>query len=87
MGKVTIFLMAISTVILLITFGQAVSVLRGGSVESHFGWAMAALISVLAANFFAMFHAAQSDRLIRSLRARVEALEGHNGPDESPPPQ
>ncbi len=75
MGKVTILCVAASTVILLITFGQGMAVLHGGEVASHLRWAMATLVSVLAANLIAMTHAAQSDRIIRSLRERVAALE------------
>ena len=69
MGKVTITLTAASTVILLVTFGKGMSILHGGDVGSHLYWAMAALISALAANLVAMVHAAQSDRIIRQLRA------------------
>lgn len=79
MGKFTILCVAVSTVILLVTFGQGMGVLHGGNVASHLGWAMATLVSVLGANFIAMTHAAQSDRIIRALRARLEALEGHQG--------
>jgi integral membrane sensor domain MASE1 len=75
MGKVTIVCVAASTVILLVTFGQGMGVLHGGDVSSHLRWALATLVSVLAANFIAMTHAAQSDRIIRSLRERVAALE------------
>jgi hypothetical protein len=75
MGKVTIALTAVSTVVLLITFGKGMSILHGGDVASHMYWSMAALLSALAANFVAMVHAAQSDRIIRQLRALVA-----NGP-------
>jgi hypothetical protein len=68
MAKVTITLTLASTVVLLITFGKGISVLRGGDVASHLYWAMATLISVLTANFVAIVHAAQSDRIIRQLR-------------------
>lgn len=68
MGKVTIALTLTSTVVLLITFGKGMSILRGGDVASHLYWAMATLISVLTANFVAVVHAAQSDRIIRELR-------------------
>lgn len=74
MGKVTIVCAAISTVIVLITFGKGMSVLQGGDVGSHLTWAMASLISVLGANVMAMFHGAQSDRIIRELRAHLETL-------------
>ena len=69
MGRVTIILTAVSTVVLLITFGKGMSILRGGDVASHMYWSMGALISALTANFVAMVHAAQSDRIIRQLRA------------------
>jgi hypothetical protein len=73
MGKVTIALTAISTVVILITFGKGMSILHGGDVASHLSWAMAALLTALAANFVAMVHAAQSDRIIRELRALLAA--------------
>ena len=76
MGKVTIALTAASTVVLLITFGKGMSILHGGDVGSHLYWAMAALISALAANLVAMIHAAQSDRIIRELRRTIAASEG-----------
>ena len=76
MGKVTIALTAVSTAILLVTFGKGMSILRGGDVGSHLYWSMATLLSVLAANLVAMIHAAQSDRIIRELR---HALEGDAG--------
>jgi hypothetical protein len=72
MGRVTIALMAVSTVVVLITFGKGMSILRGGDVASHLYWSMGALISVLVANFVAMVHAAQSDRIIRHLRLLIE---------------
>ena len=75
MGKVTICCLAISTVVMLIAFGQGIGLLHGGNVASHLGWAMATLISVLAANVIAMIHAAQSDRIIRTLRAHLHTLE------------
>ena len=73
MGKVTIALTAVSTVVLLITFGKGMGILHGGDVASHLYWAMAALLTALSANFVAMVHAAQSDRIIRQLRALLEA--------------
>ena len=78
MGKVTIALTAISTVVLLVTFGKGMSILHGGDVTSHLYWSMAALLSALTANFVAMVHAAQSDRIIRQLRAVLE----HARPEE-----
>lgn len=68
MGKVTILLTSISTVVLLITFGKGMRILQTGDVGSHLYWAMATLLSVLGANLVAMVHAAQSDRIIRQLR-------------------
>jgi len=73
MGKVSIACLTISTVMLLVTFGQGMGVLRGGDVESHLYWAMATLICVLAANLIAIVHAAQSDRVIRMLRGELES--------------
>ena len=75
MGKVTIALGLLSTVVLLITFGQGVSVLRGADVAAHFPWAMGTLVTVLTANVFAMIHAAQSDRIIRALRRDLAAAQ------------
>lgn len=68
MGKVTIALSSLSTIVLLITFGKGMRILQGGDVASHLYWAMATLLSVLGANLVAMVHAAQSDRIIRQLR-------------------
>ena len=79
MGKVTILLMVVSTVVMLVTFGKGMGILRGGEVESHLYWAGASLVTVLGANMMARFHAAQSDRIIRELRGRVERTEGHGG--------
>jgi hypothetical protein len=76
MAKVTILLMAISTVVMLVTFGKGMGILRGGEVASHLYWAGASLVTVLGANMMAMFHAAQSDRIIRELRDQVESLGG-----------
>lgn len=78
MAKVTILLMAISTVVVLVTFGKGMGILRGGDVASHLYWAGASLVTVLGANMMAMFHAAQSDRIIRELRDRVESLGGNS---------
>jgi hypothetical protein len=43
---------------------------------------MAALLSALTANFVAMVHAAQSDRIIRQLRAALpaESMEQRSAP-------
>jgi hypothetical protein len=84
MGKVTITLTMVSTVVLLITFGKGMGILRGGDVASHLYWAMATLISVLAANFVAIVHAAQSDRIIRELRRAIPG--GDAAPDAGLPP-
>ena len=54
MSKVTIALTALSTVVLLVTFGKGMSILHGGDVASHMYWSMAALLSALTANFVAM---------------------------------
>lgn len=81
MGKVTILFVVVSTLILLITFGQGVGVLRGGDVASHLYWSFATLISVLATNFFTVFHATQSDRIIGALRNRVAELESQERPE------
>jgi uncharacterized membrane protein len=79
MAKVTIVCLLASTVVLLITFGKGIGVLQGGSVPAHLNWAMATLVSVLVANFLAMVHAAQSDRIIRRLRADLEAAQARLG--------
>ena len=68
MGKVTIVLTGLSTVVLLVTFGKGMSILHGGEVLSHLYWSVATLLTVLAANVMAMIHGAQSDRIIRQLR-------------------
>lgn len=73
MGKVTIGLTLISTVVLLITFGKGMGILHGGDVTSHLYWSMGTLIVVLSANFVGMIHAAQSDRIIRELRQALES--------------
>jgi hypothetical protein len=77
MGRVTIVLLLASTVLLLVAFTKGLNLLHGGTdVMSHLSWALAALVGVLAANFFAVFHAAQSDRIIRELRAALAARDG-----------
>jgi hypothetical protein len=74
MGKVTIVLLLGSTALLLVAFTKGMNILHGSTdVMSHLSWAMAALVGVLGANFFAIFHAAQSDRIIRQLRAALDA--------------
>jgi hypothetical protein len=83
MGKVTIVLLLTSTVLLLVAFTKGLNVLHGSDdVMSHLTWALAALIAVLGANFFAIFHAAQSDRIIRELRAALAAQDGRAHPSE-----
>jgi hypothetical protein len=68
MSRVTIALLAVSTGVVLITFGQGLGVMRGGDLHAHLRWAMASLLTVLTANLVAIIHAAQSDRIIRELR-------------------
>ena len=76
MGKVTIVLLLGSTALLLVAFTKGLNLLHGGNdTMSHLYWAMAALMGALCANFFAIFHAAQSDRIIRELRATLAAGE------------
>jgi hypothetical protein len=73
MGKITILLLLTSAALLLVAFTKGIGLLRGGTdVWSHLYWALAALVGALAANVFAIFHAAQSDRIIRRLRAALE---------------
>jgi hypothetical protein len=77
MGKVTIAATLISTVVLLITFGKGMLVLRGGAdILSHLQWSVATLVTVLAANVLAMVHAARADRLIAELRAALARERG-----------
>ena len=74
MGKVTIAATLISTVVLLVTFGKGMLVLRGGAdILSHLYWSVATLVLVLSANVIAMVHAARSDRLIAELRDALES--------------
>jgi hypothetical protein len=74
MGKVTIAATLLSTIVLLVTFGKGMLVLRGGAdIVSHLYWAVATLVLVLAANVIAMVHAAHADRLIAELRTALEA--------------
>ena len=74
MGKVTIALLLISTVLLTVAFTKGIYLLRGShEVLSHLYWGVAALFGALAANLIAIVHAAQSDRIIRELRAQLEA--------------
>ena len=77
MGKVTVAATLISTVVLLVTFGKAMLVLRGGAdFLSHLYWAVATLVLVLSGNVIAMVHAARADRLIAELTpAMVEAIQ------------
>ena len=74
MGKVSILLLLASTVVVVGAFVNGLNTIHDNAgVLNHSYWALAALFAVLAANFFAMFHAAQSDRLIRALRQALEA--------------
>lgn len=74
MGKVSIVLLLASTALVIVAFVNGLNTIHeGGSVLNHSYWALAALFAVLAANFFAMFHAAQSDRLIEALRRALRA--------------
>ena len=66
---------------LLVTFTRGIDVLHGGDVASHLSWAVAALVSVLGANFIAIVHAAQSDRIIRTLRRQMDDLARGSRPD------
>lgn len=75
MGRVSVFLLLASTAVLLVAFAQGIGVVQGGDVLVHMKWALAALFVSLAANVFTIFHATQGDRIIRELRARIEALE------------
>lgn len=76
MSKVTITLLLASTFLLLVAFAKGINLVQGGhDVLSHLYWALTALFGALAANFFAIFHAAQSDRIIRELRAALAARE------------
>jgi len=69
MGRVTIFLLAVSTVVVVVAFTKGVNLLYGSrDVQSHLYWAVGALFGSLTANLFAIMHAAQSDRIIRQLR-------------------
>jgi hypothetical protein len=74
MGKVSILLLLVSTGVVIATFVNGLGTVREpDAVLRHATWGLAALFAVLAANFFAMFHAAQSDRLIRALRRALLA--------------
>lgn len=80
MGKVTIGATVLSTVVLLVTFGKGMLVLRGGAdILSHLYWSVATLVLVLSANVIAMVHAARSDRLIHELRTALEAERARRG--------
>ncbi|HVN84627.1 MAG TPA: hypothetical protein VMW17_07270 [Candidatus Binatia bacterium] len=75
MSKVTIAFLVASTTIMLVTFGKGMSVLHGGDVGGHLQWALIAMVAVLVANCIAIVHAAQSDRIIRTLRRQL--ADGH----------
>jgi hypothetical protein len=95
MGKVTILLLLASAAVVVATFVNGLHAIHDASgALRHSRWALAALLAVLAANFFAIFHAAQSDRLIRALRDALFAerarrdtgpLDGRDAPPVSPP--
>jgi hypothetical protein len=80
MAKVTITFTAVSTLVLLVAFGQGMGVLHGSDVGSHLRWAVAALLTTLTANLFSMVHAAQSDRIIRQLRRHLDAEASRSEP-------
>lgn len=85
MGKVSIFLLLTSTAVVIGAFVNGLNAVRAPeAVLNHAYWALGALFAVLSANFFAMFHAAQSDRLIHQLRHALEAEQAKNG---TPPTQ
>jgi len=74
MGKISILFLLISTGVVVGAFVNGLNTIHDAAgVLNHSYWALAALFAVLSANFFAMFHAAQSDRLIRSLRDALGA--------------
>ena len=76
MGKVSILLLLSSTAAVIATFVNGLNIVHDNAgVLQHSYWALGALFAVLAANFFAMFHAAQSDRLILALRAALAERE------------
>lgn len=73
MSRVTIVLLLASTAVVVAAFVNGLNTVRApDEVLRHSYWALAALFAVLGANFFAMFHASQSDRLIRALRHALE---------------
>lgn len=78
MGRFTIALIAVSTTVLVVGFSRGLSTLRAGDTSGHLFWDMAVFFTVLAVNFVAAIHAAQSDRLIRSLREECAALSGES---------
>jgi len=81
MGKVTIGATALSTIVLLVTFGKGMLVLRGGAdILSHLYWSVATLVLVLSANVIAMVHAARADRLIAELRGALETERAQRRP-------
>jgi hypothetical protein len=64
----------VSTLVVVIAFTKGVNLLYGSrDVQSHLYWAVGALFGSLTANLFAIMHAAQSDRIIRQLRAALTA--------------
>lgn len=71
MARVSIAFSLFSTVLLFVAFGKGISSIHSGDITAHYEWATAALLSCLASNLMGMVHAAQSDRIIRSLRALI----------------
>jgi len=78
MGRITILLIAVSTAVVLVGFTRGLSSLRAGDTSAHLFWDMAVFFTVLAVNFVAAIHAAQSDRLIRTLRSAHVAPAGES---------
>jgi len=75
MGRITILWLLASTVVVGVAFVYGAGILRGGDVLSHLYWGVGALFMTLGANLFAIFHAAQTDRVIRALRAEIDVLQ------------
>ena len=83
MGKVSIAVLSISTVVMLVTFGRGIELLRVGETAAYLQWALVALLVVLCANAVAMVHAAQSDRIIRELRRHLSTSTSDDQPADS----
>jgi hypothetical protein len=81
MGKISILFLVLSTAVVTGAFINGLNTIHDAAgVLNHSYWALAALFAVLSANFFAIFHAAQSDRLIRALREALTAELEKNAP-------